>query len=99
MLAPGSVVPPGRLIPAKQLWAGNPVEYVKDLNIGEVWANYTYSYVNVSLGDAHRNEFTQWSSNYLLKDSSQEDIEIAEEGLDAMQTTKNLYRGIIKYYA
>jgi hypothetical protein len=35
----------------------------------------------------------------LLKDSSQEDIEIAEEGLDAMQTTKNLYRGIIKYYA
>lgn len=31
MIAPGSVIPPGRLIPAKQLWAGNPVKYVRDL--------------------------------------------------------------------
>ena len=50
-IAPGSVVPPGRLIPAKQLWGGNPVEYIKDLDVGEVWANYSYSYVNVNLGD------------------------------------------------
>jgi hypothetical protein len=28
MIGPNSVVPPGRLIPAGQLWAGNPVEYV-----------------------------------------------------------------------
>ena len=59
-LAPGSVVPPGRLIPAKQLWAGNPVEYVKDLDIGEVWSNYSYSYVNTALGDYHRSEFLSW---------------------------------------
>jgi carbonic anhydrase/acetyltransferase-like protein (isoleucine patch superfamily) len=68
MLAPGSVVPPGRLIPAKQLWAGNPVEYVKDLDIGEVWANYSLSYVNVALGDYNRSEFTMWASNYLLQE-------------------------------
>ena len=88
-----------RLIPAKQLWAGNPVEYVKDLNIGETWANYSYSYVNVALGDALRNEFTMWPSNYLKKDPNAEDIEIKEENLDAAYTTKNLYRGIVKYYA
>lgn len=99
MLAPGSVVPPGRLIPAKQLWAGNPVEFVKDLNVGEVWANYSYSYVNVHLGDAHKNEFTLWNSNYLLKPATKEDIEMSEDTLDAMYTTKNLYKGIIKYYA
>jgi carbonic anhydrase/acetyltransferase-like protein (isoleucine patch superfamily) len=99
MLAPGSVVPPGRLIPAKQLWAGNPVEYVKDLNLGEVWANYTYSYVNVAMGDAHRFEFTQWPSNYLLKEPTHEDLEVSEDNLDAMYTAKNLYRGLIKYYA
>jgi carbonic anhydrase/acetyltransferase-like protein (isoleucine patch superfamily) len=99
MLAPGSVVPPGRLIPAKQLWAGNPVEYVKDLDIGEAWANYTYSYVNVALGDAHRHEFTTWANNYLEKPSTQEDVEIKDT--DAMTTyvTKNIYRGIVKYYA
>lgn len=99
MLAPGSVVPPGRLIPSKQLWAGNPVEYVKDLNIGEAWANYTYSYVNVALGDAHRNEFTLWPSNYLKKEPTQEDVELREDDIDSMYTAKNLYRGIIKYYA
>ena len=81
MLAPGTVVPPGRLIPSKQLWAGNPCEYVKDLDIGEVWANYTYSYVNVSMADAHRNEFTVWGNNYLQKGSSQEDIDPIENDL------------------
>ena len=49
-LAPGSVVPPGRLIPTKQLWGGNPVVFIKDLDIGEVWANYTKSYITSSLG-------------------------------------------------
>lgn len=93
------MVPPGRLIPAKQLWGGNPVEYMKDLNIGELWANYTLSYVNVTLGDNHRSEFTLWPTNYLQKPSTQEDIELKEENLDSMYTTKNLYRGIAKYYA
>jgi carbonic anhydrase/acetyltransferase-like protein (isoleucine patch superfamily) len=99
MLAPGSVVPPGRLIPAKQLWAGNPVEYVKDLDLGEVWSNYAYSYVTVALGDAHRNEFTMWPSNYLQRESTQEDVSLEDNELDQMATTKNLFRGIIKYYA
>jgi carbonic anhydrase/acetyltransferase-like protein (isoleucine patch superfamily) len=99
MVAPGSVIPPGRLIPAKQLWAGNPVEYVKDLNIGETWANYSYSYVNVALGDAHRNEFTMWNSSYMKRDPTHEDIEVSEENMESTYTTKNLYRGIIKYYA
>jgi hypothetical protein len=63
-------VPPGRLIPAKQLWGGNPCSFIKDLNVGELWANYTKSYVEVSLADAHKNEFTMWNSAYLERDSS-----------------------------
>jgi carbonic anhydrase/acetyltransferase-like protein (isoleucine patch superfamily) len=98
-IAPGSVVPPGRLIPAKQLWAGNPVEYVKDLDIGEHWANYSYSYIVTALGDAHKAEFTMWPSNYLLKPSSKEDVELKEEDLQAQYITKNLYRTMVKTYA
>lgn len=98
-VAPGSVVPPGRLIPAKQLWAGNPVEYVKDLDIGECWANYSYSYVNAALGDAHKDEFTMWPSNYLLKGASKEDVEPSEASLQAQYTAKNQFRGLVKYYA
>lgn len=45
MVAPGTVVPPGRLIPSNTLWAGNPCEYVKDLDLGELWANYSLSFV------------------------------------------------------
>ena len=97
-LAPGSVVPPGRLIPAKQLWAGNPVEYVKDLDIAESWANYTYSYVNTALGDAHRREFTMWPSNYLLKSSSKNDVDVEDGDLQAQYVTKNYNRGMVKYY-
>lgn len=97
-LAPGSVVPPGRLIPAKQLWAGNPVEYVKDLDVGELWANYTYSYVNTMLGDANIHEFSPWPSNYLLKESKADDAEPNENDLIAANTSKHLYKGIVKYY-
>jgi hypothetical protein len=69
------------------------------MDIGEVWANYTYSYVNVALGDSHRYEFTTWPSNYLHKPSTQEDIEVAEGDTMATYTTKNLYRGLVKFYA
>lgn len=99
MVAPGSVVPPGRLIPSKQLWAGNPVEYVKDMNIGEVWANYSLSYINTALGDANKAEFSAWPSNYLKKPITQEDVDMREDEMDTQYTTKNLFRGIIKYYA
>ena len=72
---------------------------MKDLDVGEVWANYSLSYVHTTLGDSHRNEFTLWASNYLKKGTKREDIEINENDLDNAYTTKNLYRGIIKYYA
>lgn len=35
ILAPGTVVTPGRLIPSGQLWAGNPARYVRDLTSDE----------------------------------------------------------------
>lgn len=57
MIAPGSVVPPGRLIPSNQLWAGNPVEYVKDLDIGELMTNYSLSFVNATVGSTVKGKF------------------------------------------
>lgn len=75
MIAPGTVVPPGRLIPANQLWAGNPAEYVKDLDIGELFTNYSLSYANTYLGDVVMDTYTSWPSNYLLKDSESGDID------------------------
>jgi carbonic anhydrase/acetyltransferase-like protein (isoleucine patch superfamily) len=64
-IAAGSVVPPGRLIPTKQLWGGNPCSFIKDLNIAETWSNYTMSYVHNFLADTHKNEFSPWGNAYL----------------------------------
>jgi carbonic anhydrase/acetyltransferase-like protein (isoleucine patch superfamily) len=36
MLSDGTVLPPGRRIPGKQLWAGNPARYVRDLSYDEL---------------------------------------------------------------
>jgi len=99
MIAPGSVVPPGRLIPAKTLWAGNPVEYVKDLDIGEAFANYSLSYVNVALGDIHKNEFTIWPSNYLKMPSNREDLEFAEEEVEPAYCGRSEWSGKVKHFS
>ena len=98
-LAPGSVVPPGRLVPAKQLWGGNPVEYMKDLGVDELWANYSFSYVNTSLGDAYLNEFTGWPSNYLKWPSTKEDAS-PDASLQQSKGVIGIYfEGQAKYYA
>jgi carbonic anhydrase/acetyltransferase-like protein (isoleucine patch superfamily) len=97
-LAPGSVVPPGRLIPSKQLWGGNPVKFIKDLNVAEVWANYTKSYTVSTLGDQHRNEFTLWNSAYLNRDTTEGDAEPEYHEKKNSHMTKNYYKGLVKYY-
>ena len=99
MIAPGSVVPPGRLIPAKQLWGGNPVEYMKDMDIGELWSNYSLSYMISTIGESHKNEFTLWNAAYLKREANQDDVETLESNLDNAYTTKNLLKGCVKYYA
>ena len=35
-LEPGSVVPPGRRVPAATIWGGNPCKYIKDVDNWEV---------------------------------------------------------------
>ena len=75
------------------------MEYIRDLDVGELFANYSYSYVNVYLGDAHRHEFCLWPSAYLQKETKREDVDISENDMDNVYITKNLYRGIAKYYA
>jgi carbonic anhydrase/acetyltransferase-like protein (isoleucine patch superfamily) len=44
IIGPNSVVPPGRLIPSHQLWAGNPVKYIRDLTKSEIWTIRTLAH-------------------------------------------------------
>lgn len=38
VIGPNSVVPPGRVIGDHQLWAGNPVRFIRDLKKSEMYA-------------------------------------------------------------
>ena len=51
VIAPNSVVPPGRLIPSHQLWGGNPARYIRDLNKGEIWSIRVMAYEKYSISD------------------------------------------------
>jgi hypothetical protein len=71
---------------------------VKDLDVGEVWANYTKSYSISALGDMHRNEFTMWNSAYLERTSSATDAQPDAQDILNQYTNKDYYRDIVKFY-
>ena len=71
--------------------------FIKDLNMGEVWANYTKSYVVSSTGDMIKSEFTMWNSAYLQRDASATDADPDENDMIA-STVSNPYRHMAKVY-
>jgi carbonic anhydrase/acetyltransferase-like protein (isoleucine patch superfamily) len=81
IILPNSVIPPGRLIPAAQVWGGNPVQYVRDAKESEIFANYSFTYEIYALSQMYLNQFTPWSYNYLKKESSKEDVDCTPEDL------------------
>lgn len=72
--------------------------FIKDLNVGETWSNYTLSYVNHHLAEVHKNEFTLWNAAYLDRESAVEDLEWTDIGTGQM-VSPNLMHNVVKYYA
>jgi carbonic anhydrase/acetyltransferase-like protein (isoleucine patch superfamily) len=74
IIGPNSVVPPGRLIPAGQVWAGNPVEYVRDAKKDELAFVIDQSKRNLSIAELHQYEFLPQNSAYLQKSNTADDL-------------------------
>ncbi|CAK64798.1 unnamed protein product (macronuclear) [Paramecium tetraurelia] len=73
VLAPGTVVPPGRLIPSNQLWAGNPAQYVRDIEDKDL-SQLSYVIGNqFAIAREHDYEYLPYNSAYLQKENSPED--------------------------
>jgi carbonic anhydrase/acetyltransferase-like protein (isoleucine patch superfamily) len=96
VIVPNSVVPPGRLIPAKQVWGGNPVEYIRDVEESEMFANYTLSYNIRELGHNYLDHFTPWNYSYLQKETTKDDIDLNPEEL--ITSPINPTAEVTKYY-
>ena len=63
-VAEGSVVHPGRRIPAAQLWAGNPAAFVRDLTKAEVAEAEGHAEEVARDAAAHADEFLPYTTAY-----------------------------------
>lgn len=65
ILESGSVVPPGRRIPAGELWAGNPARFVRQVTLDEVHSIKRLAERMRSVAREHACEFLPYSTAYL----------------------------------
>lgn len=95
MIGANSVVPPYRYIPANQLWAGNPVRFVKDLSKQEITSMRVFKDTYRSIKVEEAKDFALRSSAFIEKEIL-DDLEIElkkeeitlkdlEHALDLMQ--------------
>lgn len=75
MIGANSVVPPYRYIPAHQLWAGNPVRFVKDLSKQEVTSLRYFRKTFRHIKNLENEDMELTSSSFLEKEVL-DDIEI-----------------------
>lgn len=75
VIGPNSVVPPGRIIPTHQLWAGNPVEYIRDLTKPELTQLLFDAKVQTEISGEYFDEYLPYRSAYLKKTNSTDDLE------------------------
>lgn len=73
IIGPNSVIPPGRFIPAHQVWAGNPVKYVRDIEKPELWDMKNHIRNQIGLSIEHRYEYLPYNTAYLQKEGGEEE--------------------------
>ena len=67
VILPNSVVPPGRLIPAQQVWGGNPIKYVRKAKDQEKLVTKNLAQEIASNGEMYNFEFLPYKNGYLYK--------------------------------
>lgn len=72
-LAPGTVLPPGRMVKSGQLWAGNPAKFIRNLTKDEIADIVPVAEKSFPLQDAHSSEFlpygTAWRQAQRLREA------------------------------
>ena len=76
MIGPNSVVPPGRFIPSGQLWAGNPVQFVRNLTGPEKHQIKVQAEWHRTHGHAMNDEYSTQKTGYLFKENSEADLNV-----------------------
>lgn len=90
VIAPNSLVPHGRSIPGGQLWAGNPVKYIRDLTEEEIYSNYINTFSVWNLAQNHLNDF------YMKKENDEYTVD--PDSMVASYLTDNYFKWRSRYY-
>lgn len=65
IIAPNSVVPPGRIVKERQVWGGNPIKFIRKALEQESFVTFEYSrHVNI-LAANYNDSFLPYNNAYL----------------------------------
>jgi carbonic anhydrase/acetyltransferase-like protein (isoleucine patch superfamily) len=76
MLGSGAVLPPGRRVPAGELWAGNPARFVRMLTNDEILAIPKLADGLRELAQEHMQEFLPYGTAYLEVEKLREKLKL-----------------------
>ena len=89
IILPNSVVPPGRIIPAHQIWGGNPVRYIRDVKGGEVYSNYASTIEIWKVGEEHLQSYMPFNYAYLDQEAYKEDLDLTPDMMENVLSSPN----------
>lgn len=70
IIAPNSVVPPGRVVKERQVWAGNPIKYVRKAKEQEGFVTLDYARHVQMFGRSYNDAFLPYNNAYLYRHGS-----------------------------
>ena len=73
IILPNSVVPPGRLVPAQQVWGGNPIKYIRNAKDQEKFVTKNLATEIKHKAIEYNYQFLPYSNAYLYKENHPSD--------------------------
>lgn len=64
------MVPPGRVVPAMQVWGGNPIKFIRHVKEQEAFVTGEYAADQFKNTYEYRYAFLPYNNGYLYKESS-----------------------------
>ena len=66
------MVPPGRVVPANQVWGGNPIKFVRYAKEQEKFVTQTFVEESMKDTNIYKYQFLGYNNAYLFKSSNEE---------------------------
>ena len=76
IIAPNSVVPPGRIVKERQVWGGNPIKYIRKALEQEAFVSFEYCRHSNDYAETYNSTFLPYNNAYLYRHGPSEVLKI-----------------------